>query len=89
MVGNSLIALVIAIGVILTLFDNTGAMRVISQVILVFMFAVAGEITLNFILNLYRPRRRGEVPRPAFDSRVLSLLAAPDSIVRSINEAER
>jgi regulator of protease activity HflC (stomatin/prohibitin superfamily) len=87
MVGNSLIALVIAIGVILTLFDNTGAMRVISQVILVFMFAVAGEITLNFILNLYRPRRRGEVPRPAFDSRVLSLLAAPDSIVRSINEA--
>ncbi|MEE2681616.1 MAG: SPFH domain-containing protein [Planctomycetota bacterium] len=87
MVGNALISLVIAIGVILTLFDNTGAMRVIAQVILVFMIAVAGEIVLNFILNLYRPRRRGEVPRPAFDSRVLSLLAAPDSIVRSINEA--
>ena len=27
------------------------------------------------------------MPRPAFDSRVLSLVAAPDSIVRSINEA--
>ena len=27
------------------------------------------------------------MPRPAFDSRVLSLLAAPDSIVRSLNEA--
>ena len=87
MVGNSLIALIVGIGVILTLFDNTGAMRVISQVILIFMFAVAGETILNFVLNLYRPRRRGEVPRPAFDSRVLSLLAAPDSIVRSINEA--
>ena len=87
MVGNSLVCLVIAIGVILTLFDNTGVMPVISKIILVFMFAVAGETILNFILNLYRPRRRGEVPRPAFDSRVLSLLAAPDSIVRSINEA--
>ncbi|MAJ45845.1 MAG: hypothetical protein CBC35_00830 [Planctomycetes bacterium TMED75] len=87
MVGNSLVCLIIAIGVILTLFDNTGVMLVISKIILVFMFAVAGETILNFILNLYRPRRRGEVPRPAFDSRVLSLLAAPDSIVRSINEA--
>ena len=87
MVGNSLVCLVIAIGVILTLFDNTGVMEVISKIILVFMLAVAGETILNFILNLYRPRRQGEVPRPAFDSRVLSLLAAPDSIVRSINEA--
>ncbi|MEC8558716.1 MAG: hypothetical protein VXY94_01415, partial [Planctomycetota bacterium] len=87
MVGNALVCLAIAIGVILTLFDNTGAMRVVSQIILVFMLAVAAETVLNFILNLYRPRRGGEVPRPAFDSRVLSLLAAPDSIVRSINEA--
>ena len=47
----------------------------------------AAEITLNFILNLYRPRIPGEVQRPAFDSKGLSLLAAPDNIVRSLNEA--
>ena len=51
------------------------------------MLLLAAEIALNFVLNLYRPRRPGEVPRPAFDSRILSLFAAPDSIVRSINEA--
>ncbi len=51
------------------------------------MFLMAAEIIFNFVLNLYRPRIADEVPRPAFDSRVLSLLSAPDSIVKSINEA--
>ena len=87
MVGNALICLAIAVGIVFTLFEKTGVMELVAQGILVFMLAVAGEILLNFILNLYRPRRSGEVPRPAFDSRVMSLLAAPDSIVRSINEA--
>jgi len=87
MVGNALICLAIAVGIVFTLFEKTGAMELVARGILVFMLAVAGEILLNFILNLYRPRRSGEVPRPAFDSRVMSLLAAPDSIVRSINEA--
>ncbi len=87
MVGNALVCLAITIGVVFTLFEKSGAMQIVTRVILIFMIAVSVEIVLNFILNLYRPRRRGEVPRPAFDSRVLSLLAAPDSIVRSINEA--
>ena len=87
MVGNALVCLAIAVGIVFTLFEKSGAMKVVAQGVLIFMFAVAAEIVLNFILNLYRPRRRGETPRPAFDSRILSLLAAPDSIVRSINEA--
>ena len=51
------------------------------------MIALAVEILVNFALNLYRPRIAGQLPRPAFDSKTLSLLAAPDSFVRSINEA--
>lgn len=87
MVGNALVCLAIAVGIVFTLFEKSGAMMIVAQGVLIFMLAVAAEIILNFILNLYRPRRRGETPRPAFDSRILSLLAAPDSIVRSINEA--
>ena len=87
MVGNALVCLAIAVGIVFTLFEKTGAMRIVSHGILIFMLAVSAEILLNFVLNLYRPRRAGETPRPAFDSRVMSLLAAPDSIVRSINEA--
>jgi regulator of protease activity HflC (stomatin/prohibitin superfamily) len=91
MVGNALVTLAVGIGTVIELLKEPGQpdtiMRGIAQGIAIFMFVVAAETLLNFILNLYRPRRAGETPRPAFDSRILSLFAAPDSIVRSINEA--
>ncbi len=51
------------------------------------MIVLGVEILFNFLLNLYRPRRPGEAPRPAFDSRLLSFLAAPDRIAETISEA--
>lgn len=87
MVGNALVSMALATGYIFIFLDNVEVIEGIAKALPIFMFASAGEITLNFILNLYRPRKPGEVPRPAFDSRLLSLLSAPDSIVRSINEA--
>lgn len=91
MVGNALVALAVGIGSVFEILKESGqsnaVLRGIAQGIAIFMFAVAAETLLNFLLNLYRPRRAGETPRPAFDSRLLSLLAAPDSLVRSINEA--
>jgi len=87
MVGNAIVMVALAAGIG---FEFTGRSAVISAVafgITVFMIVAAAEILLNLILNLYRPRRVGEVPRAAFDSPILSRLAAPDSIVRSINEA--
>ncbi len=87
MVGNALVLLAVAVGIAFQFFENPGVIRGIAIGLAVYMLLVAAEIVLNFILNLYRPRRPGEVPRPPFDSRILSLFAAPDSIVRSINEA--
>lgn len=87
MVGNAIVSMALATGYIFVFLDNPGVIETIAQALPIFMFVNAGEIALNFILNLYRPRKPGEVPRPAFDSRLLSLLSAPDSIVRSINEA--
>lgn len=87
MVGNTLVLLAVAAGIGFQFAGRTAVIETVAYGIAMFMFVLAGEIVLNFILNLYRPRRPGEYPRPAFDSRLLSLLAAPDSIVRSINEA--
>ncbi len=92
MVGNALVAAALGVGTVFRMLEEDPAkagtvLRGIAWGLAVFMIAVAAETVLNFLLNLYRPRRPGEVPRPAFDSRVLSLFAAPDSIVRSINEA--
>jgi modulator of FtsH protease HflK len=87
MVGNAVVMLAVAAGIVFRFFDKNGVMLGVGYAIPIYMGLVALEIILNFILNLYRPRVPGEVPRPAFDSKLLSLLATPDSIVRSINEA--
>ena len=89
MVGNALIMLAASVGIIVRFFDPDQVRSIvwIAYAIPIFMLALVLEIGVHFILNIYRPRIPGDVPRPAFDSRALSLLAAPESIVRSVNEA--
>ncbi len=87
MVGNTILLSAIAVGLVFRFFSNDAVLIWICWAIPVFMIAVSAEILINFALNLYRPRIAGKLPRPAFDSKTLSLLAAPDSFVRSINEA--
>jgi regulator of protease activity HflC (stomatin/prohibitin superfamily) len=45
------------------------------------------EVIASFLLGMYSPRKPGEFPRPALDSKVLSFAAAPDRIAASIGEA--
>ncbi|MGC8159923.1 hypothetical protein ACP3WZ_25700, partial [Salmonella enterica] len=45
------------------------------------------EVFVNFVLDIYRPRKAGESPRPAFNSPLLGLVASPETVARSINEA--
>ncbi|MEM7229948.1 MAG: SPFH domain-containing protein [Planctomycetota bacterium] len=87
MVGNALVMLAVAIGIIFRFFGNDAINEAMGYAIPIFMMIFAVEIVLNLLLNFYRPRVPGEVPRPAFDSKLLSLFAAPDNLVRSINEA--
>jgi len=87
MVGNAVVALAIAVGIVFRLLQREAVVEDVAYGICFFLLGVAAEVVLNLVLNLYRPRRAGEIPRAAFDSRVLSLLATPDSLVRSINEA--
>jgi membrane protease subunit HflK len=50
------------------------------------MILVGVEILLTSLLESYRPKVPGEIPRPAFDSRVLGLLTAPESLGRVVAE---
>ena len=87
MVGNALVLLGVAVGIIFQVFHKPDVLEGVTYGIAVFAGLIASETVLNLVLNLYRPRRRTELSRPAFDSKLLGLAAAPDSIVRSINEA--
>ncbi len=87
MVGNALVMVAVATGIIFRFFENESVIRAVAWILPGLLIVLVLEIFLNFILNLYRPRLPGDVPRPAFDSKLLSLLATPDSIVKSLNEA--
>lgn len=87
-VAAALVGLVLAIGGFLELALGIGLLvNYGPYIISIGMMAYGAEIILNILLDLYRPRKPGELPRPAFDSRFLSLLAAPDRIAENVGEA--
>ncbi|MEM9373325.1 MAG: hypothetical protein AAGA55_06755, partial [Planctomycetota bacterium] len=61
--------------------------QAVPYVIPIVMIVLGAEVIMNLLLDLYRPRSPGEDPRPAFDSRLLGLIAAPDRIAESVGEA--
>jgi regulator of protease activity HflC (stomatin/prohibitin superfamily) len=53
----------------------------------VVMVVLGVEVVLSFLFGMYSPRKAGEFPRPALDSKILSFVAAPDRIAASIGDA--
>lgn len=86
-VGASLVGLLLAVAHFLDFLDAPAALRWLHVILPVATAALGVEVLLNFVLNLYRPRRKGEAPKPAFESRVLSFLAAPDRLAESVGGA--
>lgn len=86
-VGAALLGLLIAIGQFVDVAGSDVVRRVLVVAIPFLMIGLGAEVFLNFLLDLYRPRKKGVFPRPAFDSRALALISAPDRIARSIGEA--
>jgi hypothetical protein len=41
---------------------------------------MAAEMLVTLLLEIYRPRVKGKVARPLYDSRVVGLLAQPESL---------
>lgn len=85
--GTSLLGLMHAVAIIIDLVGPSWLMEKLPWVVPVFLVVIGAEIVLNLILGAYRPRRANEIPKPAFDSRLLGFVAAPDRVAQSIGEA--
>lgn len=59
----------------------------VVYVVRVALIGLGIELTANYILDLYRPRTLGVVPRPSFESRLLGLIGEPGGMARSIADA--
>ncbi len=86
-IGASLFALAIAVGAFVSIVSNDAVDRYLQVILPILMILLGVEVFLNFLLDLYRPKKAQEAARAAIQSRVLSLLAAPDRIAESIGEA--
>ncbi len=85
--GMSIVGLLVAIAHIVYVIGPDAPLRYLHVIMPVAMMALGAEVLLSFVLDLYRPRKAGEMPRAAFESRVLGLAAAPDRIAESVSEA--
>lgn len=87
-VSIALVGLLIAGGAFFQMALSQSWMAVAVPYIVALLLIVLGvETVLHLVLDLYRPRTAGDEPRPAFDSRLLGLVAAPDRIAESVGEA--
>lgn len=81
-----LAAVVLVGAIVAAVVDDTAFFRVVAVAVPMLMLLVGGEMLLAGLLAVYRPKRPGEIPRPAFDSRLLGLLTAPESLGQIIGE---
>ncbi len=81
-----LAAIILAGAIVAAVAGDTGFFRGVAVAVPVLMLLVGGEMLLTALLAVYRPKRPGELPRPAFDSRVLGLLTAPESLGKIVGE---
>lgn len=86
-VGSALIGLSLAVAQFVDVAGSDTGRRLLLVAVPLITMALGVEVLLNFLLDLYRPCKKGVFPRPAFDSRVLAFASAPDRIARSIGEA--
>jgi regulator of protease activity HflC (stomatin/prohibitin superfamily) len=87
LMSTFVIAVLLFIGAAVTAtLDETSFFRWLAVAVPIVMVLVGTEILLTALLAAYRPKRPGEIPRPAFDSRFLGLLTAPESLGQVIGE---
>lgn len=87
-VAVSLVGLLIAASAFFELALSQDWLSLVAPyAVAVLLIVLGSEIVLHLVFDLYRPRQVGDDPRPAFDSRLLGLVAAPDRIAESVGDA--
>lgn len=84
--GNALACLAVALALMAS-GTIEWAEPAVAYIIRVTMLVLGAEFVGNFVLDLYRPRAPGEVPRPSFDSRLLGMIGEPGGFTKSITDA--
>ena len=89
MMGGTVLMVLLIAAAALAYVDYTLAFPLLALIVPAFTAVLGAEMILAVIAELYRPRRKGETPRPAFDSRLLGWMTSPESLGRIVTETIR
>ena len=87
LIGNVLVLLLLlAAFICIPAVGNLGVLAALSLIIPALMVVLGAETLLAFVFGIYRPRKKDETVRPAFDSRLLGWLTSPESMGKIVSE---
>ncbi|MEO1235686.1 MAG: SPFH domain-containing protein [Planctomycetota bacterium] len=87
LIGNVLVLVLTLVAVVAgVVMQSAGPLAALALFVPALMAVLGLETLLAFVLGIYRPRRKGEIVRPAFDSRLLGWLTRPESLGKIVSE---
>lgn len=85
--GTGLFGLLVGAGHVVDQLGSNDVIRVMLYVSPILLVVFGAESILNFLLELYRPRKPDEGFRPPFASRLLGPVASPEVVAESVSGA--
>ncbi|MEM7627371.1 MAG: SPFH domain-containing protein [Planctomycetota bacterium] len=86
LIGNVLVLVLLLVAAVFLSVGNVPVLAGLSLAIPALMALLGLETLLAFVFGIYRPRKKDEVVRPAFDSRLLGWLTSPESMGKIVSE---
>jgi membrane protease subunit HflK len=83
----ALLCFALTVALALVHFQISVLLGIINYAVPVLLLVLGVETALNIVLDVYRPRLKGQYSRAAFDSRLLGIINEPGGIFRSVATA--
>jgi len=80
-IGVSILSFALAIGLAMAYFNYWIVVSVINWVVPILLMVLGLETALNVVLDIYRPRIKGQYSRAAFESKLLGIINEPGGIL--------
>lgn len=78
---------VVALGTVGVLMGYPRADYYVAKILAALLALVALETLVNLILEIYRPRVKGKIARPLYESRLVGLLGQPEGLITTAAQA--
>jgi len=83
LLGLALVSFALALSLAGVHFQSAMPVKIVAYIVPVLLIVLGTETALNTVMDIYRPRLKGQYSRAAFDSRLLGVINEPGGVFRS------